>query len=132
MGGNPGAQDRRHLYIWRARRLSSYAADKDFVEFNVSAGKTITFTIAAITNTQTLLELYDEYEPVLNVTGTTQLVWTPDTAGRYYLSVSPLTTSFDRSCVEAVDAVGYNLRLEEMAEMAPEGAIYLPIIMRGY
>jgi len=41
--------------------------------------------------------------------------------------VSPLTATF--GCAKAV---GYNLRLEEMAERAPEGAIYLPIIMRDY
>jgi len=101
----------------------SYAADKDFVGFDVSAGKTITFTIAAITNTQTLLELWDEHGAALNVTGTTQLVWTPDTAGHYYLSVSPLITTW--GCAYEV---GYNLLLVEMALRR----IYLPIIMRDY
>jgi hypothetical protein len=32
-----------------------YAADKDFVWFDVSAGRTITFTVTSMTNTQTLL-----------------------------------------------------------------------------
>jgi hypothetical protein len=101
-----------------------YAADKDFVGFDVSAGRTITFTIVAITNTQTLLELWDEHGAALNVTGTIQLVWTPATAGRYYLSVSPLTTTW--GCAYEV---GYNLLL---TEMAPARGIYLPIIMRNY
>jgi uncharacterized repeat protein (TIGR01451 family) len=105
-----------------------YAADKDSVWFDVSAGRTITFTVTPINNTPTLLELYDEPWAVLPiVTGTTQLVWTPDSDGRYYLSMSPLTATFG-----CADAVGYNLSLEEMAEMSPEGAIYLPIIMRDY
>jgi hypothetical protein len=101
-----------------------YAADKDFVEFDVSAGRTITFTVAPITNTQTLLEMWDEHGVALNVTGTTQLVWAPDTAGRYYLGVSPLTTTF--GCAHEV---GYNLLLTE--ETAP-GRIYLPIILKNY
>jgi hypothetical protein len=61
------------------------------------------------------------------VAGTTQLVWTPATTGRYYLSVSPLTTTFG-----CADMVGYHLLLTEMEEMAPERAIYLPTIMRDY
>jgi hypothetical protein len=102
-----------------------YAADKDFVWFDVSAGSTLTFTITSITNTQTLLELYDGHGAALNVTGTTQLFWTPATTGRYYLSVSPLTTTFG-----CTDAVGYDLLLTGLP--TPEGPIYLPIIMRNY
>jgi hypothetical protein len=103
-----------------------YAADKDFVWFDVSAGRTITFTVAPINNTPALLELYDEHGAALNVTGTTQLVWIPAITGHYYLSVSPLTTTFG-----CADAVGYNLLLTEVPEMAPTRAIYLPIIMRN-
>jgi hypothetical protein len=54
------------------------------------------------------------------------LVWTPATAGRYYLSVSPLTTTFG-----CADAVGYNLLLTGMPAPAPESAIYMPLIMRN-
>lgn len=99
----------------------NYAADKDFVRLDVSAGQTISFTIAPITNTQTLLELYDEGGTALGLTGTTKLAWTPTASGRYYLSVSPLTTTF--GCRETA---GYGLLMEESARFVR----YLPLIWR--
>jgi hypothetical protein len=98
-----------------------YVADKDVVWFDASIGRTITFTVASITNTQTLLELYNEHGAALDVTGTTRLVWTPTTDGRHYLSVSSLTTTFG-----CADTVGYNL----LAETSPLSIIYLPLVIK--
>jgi hypothetical protein len=110
-----------------------YAADKDYVWFDVldlhvSAGKTITFSIPAVTNTQTLMQLHDAQGVALNVTGTftIPLVWRPDAAGRYYLSVIPEAgiATFD-DCAD--NEASYSLLLE-MEEM---GTIYLPLVMRN-
>jgi uncharacterized repeat protein (TIGR01451 family)/fimbrial isopeptide formation D2 family protein len=110
-----------------------YAADKDYVWFDVSLfhvtnGKTITFTITAITNTQPLMQLHDAYGVALDVTGTftTPLVWTSDDAGRYYLSVRPndRITAF-ANCTDS--EAGYNLRLE-MDKVYP---LHLPLVMRN-
>ncbi len=101
-----------------------YAADKDFVWFDVSTRSTVIFTVAPVTNTQTLMELYDEHGAVLVMTDTTRLVWIPTASGRYYLSVSPEdgTTSFG-----CADAVGYNLLMETLET----NIIYLPVAMRS-
>ncbi|MDY7080272.1 MAG: PPC domain-containing protein, partial [Chloroflexota bacterium] len=102
-----------------------YVADKDLVSFDASAGKTITFTIAPVTNTQTLMNLYDEHGAALGVTGTTRLVWTPASTGQYYLSVGPEdgTTAFG-----CADAAGYNLLLE----VTETNNIYLPLVARDF
>ncbi len=102
-----------------------YAADKDFVRFSASAGKTITFTIPAITNTQTVLELYDEVGAALNVTGTTRLVWTPSVGGNYYLSVRPQDGIETFGCREQT---GYALRLE----VEKTYTLYLPLVNRNF
>jgi hypothetical protein len=98
-----------------------YAADKDFVWFDAAAAKTITFTVTPVTSTKTLLELYDELGSALNVTGTTQLAWTPAAAGRYYLSASPLTTTF--GCTHTV---GYGLLIEQPVIYN----IFLPLVVK--
>jgi hypothetical protein len=101
-----------------------YAADKDFVRFDVSTGTAVIFEIAPVTNTQTLMELYDERGASLFVTGTTRLMWVPDTSGSYYLSVRPQggTTSFG-----CADIAGYNLLME-----TPEANFtYLPVVTRN-
>jgi hypothetical protein len=100
-----------------------YAADKDVLHFDISAGRTITFTVAAVTNTQTLLELYDVQGVALDVTGTTGLAWTPTIGGRYYLSVRPLTTTFG-----CADTVGYDL----LAETSAPRMVYLPLVTREW
>jgi hypothetical protein len=99
-----------------------YAADKDFAWFDIKDQQTITFTTTPMTNTLTLLELYDEHGTALDDTGAGQLVWTAPAAGNYYLSASPRTTTFG-----CADAVGYNL----LAEKEPIRVIYLPIVMRN-
>ena len=102
---------------------ATHAADKDFVWFDIEGGHTITFTVAPLTNTLTLLELYDNRGTGLDVTGTTQLVWTATAAGRYYLSVSPLETTFG-----CADTAGYYL----VAETPQTRVIYLPLVMRAH
>ncbi|MCJ7737828.1 MAG: hypothetical protein MUQ10_11045, partial [Anaerolineae bacterium] len=97
-----------------------FAADKDFVFFDISNGETVTFTVGTITNTTTLLELYDSIGTALNVTGTTELVWSANESGRYFLSVSPLTTAFG-----CASEVGYTLS----ADLPPWTFIYLPLVL---
>jgi hypothetical protein len=101
---------------------SNFAADKDFVGIDAWVGRPLTFTIAPITNTQTLLELYDEKGVALGLTGTTELAWTPAASGRYYLSVSPLTTTFGCS-----STVGYGLLMGE----SPQSEVYLPLVIKS-
>jgi uncharacterized repeat protein (TIGR01451 family) len=97
-----------------------YSADKDVVGFDVNANDVVTFTVA-VTNTQTLLELFDANGNSLDITGTTQIVWEVPAAGHYYLSVSPMVQTFGCS-----DVVGYQLRMDK--SVLPR--IYLPIITR--
>jgi hypothetical protein len=100
-----------------------FAADKDFVEFEAAAGRTVTFTVGPVTNTQTLLELYDRKGAVLDETGTTQLVWMPEADGRYFLSVSPMAASFG-----CADEVGYRLLMEQ----EPIFRLLLPLVVKDY
>jgi hypothetical protein len=96
-----------------------YAADKDFVWFELSTNQSITFTATPVTGTVTLLELYDENGGALGITGTDQLTWTAPARGRNYLSVSPQNTAFG-----CVDVAGYEL----LAHTAPRWELYLPTI----
>jgi len=102
---------------------ASYAADKDFVWFDVEQQGTITFTTTVVTNTSTLLELYDSQGAGLGITGTTRLKWTAPTTGRYYLGVSPLANTFG-----CANTVGYNL----LAETPQVRTIYLPLVARNF
>jgi hypothetical protein len=102
---------------------AGFAADKDFVWFNARAGRTVTFTVAPVVNTETLIELYNKVGDALNVTGTTELVWTPDTDGRHFLSVGPLTTTFG-----CVNEVGYGLLMDTL----PVFDIFLPLVGKGF
>jgi hypothetical protein len=99
----------------------SYAIDKDYVWFDLQAQHTITFTVPLITNTLTLMELYDANGAGLDVTGTTRLIWTAATAGRYYLGVSS-----QRDIYGCADEAGYHL----LAETPVAGVIYLPLVAR--
>jgi uncharacterized repeat protein (TIGR01451 family) len=114
------------LGVWQEYSFDSdptwYAADKDFVWFEIKERQTIVFTVSPVEGTETLLELWDEDGNALNVEGSTQLVWTALAGGRYYLSVSPLTRTY--GCAEAA---GYDL----LVEMAPRWEIYLPFVMRS-
>ena len=105
-----------------------WAADKDFVWFDLHGGRTITFTVMAATNTSTLLELYDSQGHALDVTGTVQLVWTAPALGRYYLSVSPQLATY--GCTEPTGdrpEVSYVLQ----ADWEPRTFIYIPIMLRN-
>jgi hypothetical protein len=101
----------------------SYAIDKDFVWFDLQAQYTITFTVPLITNTLTLLELYDAHGAGLDVTGTTRLIWTAATAGRYYLGVSSQMDIYG-----CADTAGYQL----LAETPAVRVIYLPLVARNF
>ena len=98
-----------------------YSADKDVLGFDVSAYDVVTFTVVTVTNTQTLLELFDKNGNALDITGTTQIVWRVLEAGHYYLNVSPVIQTFGCS-----DVVGYQLRMDRYAPPR----IYLPIIIK--
>jgi uncharacterized repeat protein (TIGR01451 family) len=100
-----------------------YAADKDFVSFDLKRRQIITFTVGPVNNTQTLLELWDESGAPLGVSGTVELAWQADTAGRYYLSVSPAPGTTTFGCE---DEVGYVLQ----AERSYIHTLYLPVVMR--
>jgi hypothetical protein len=111
--------------LWQSHSFDSdprgFAADKDFVWFSAKAGRTVTFTLAPINNTQPLMELYDKEGVALDISDSSQLVWTPNVDGRFYLGVRPLTTIFG-----CVDAVGYGLLLTE----EPLYELYLPVLYR--
>jgi hypothetical protein len=100
-----------------------YAADKDYVYIDLKRRQFITFTVGPVTNTHTLLGLWDEAGASLEVTGTDELVWQADAAGRYYLSVSPSAATTTFGCA---DETGYVL----LAERSYIGTFYLPIAMR--
>jgi uncharacterized repeat protein (TIGR01451 family) len=100
----------------------SYAIDKDFVWVDLRAQHTITFTVPLITNTLTLMELYDADGAGLDVTGTTRLIWTAAKAGRYYLGVSSQMDIYG-----CADEAGYHL----LAETPAAGVIYLPLVARN-
>jgi hypothetical protein len=102
---------------------ASYTSDKDFVWFDIRAQNTITFTVPVVTNTLTLLELYDGQGTGLDVTGTTNLIWTAATGGRYYLGVSPQVSNFG-----CADTAGYHL----LAETPPLSVIHLPMVARNF
>jgi hypothetical protein len=53
-------------------------------------------------------------------------VWEDGPAGRYYLGVSPLTTTFG-----CTDTVGYRLLLQTSVSTEEKFFLLLPIVMRG-
>jgi len=101
-----------------------YVADKDFVRFDVSTGEAVVFAISPVTNTQTLMDVYDEHGAALASTEASRLVWIPTTSGRHYLSVSPQDNSASFGCT---DTVGYNLSMETVET----NRLYLPLVMRN-
>jgi uncharacterized repeat protein (TIGR01451 family) len=103
-----------------------YVPDKDFVwfdvePFHVHSADPIAFTLTHVTDTLPLMTLYDTQGNTMGITGTTQLTWMPDLPGRYYLSVSPQTSTFG-----CADAVGYRL----LAQITSVREIYLPLVLR--
>jgi hypothetical protein len=101
-----------------------YAADKDYVWFLIEPGDTLTLTVAQLTNTQTLLELYDGLGTFLGVTGTTRLVVESPTGGRYIVGVSPVNPT-SAGCAHEV---GYALLISKPERFT----VYLPLVMREY
>jgi uncharacterized repeat protein (TIGR01451 family) len=100
--------------------------DKDFVSFYLQAGRTITFTVPAITGTwEVQLMVYDQNGDPLPETATLtgQLVWQAETAAQYYLGVSPPEAAGIYGCA---DVAGYKLR----AQLEPRWYLYLPIVAR--
>ncbi|MGD9317725.1 MAG: SdrD B-like domain-containing protein, partial [Anaerolineae bacterium] len=105
-----------------------WAADKDFVWFDIQAGRTITFTVPVITGTwEVELMLYgrngDPMPETLSHTG--QLEWEATTGGRYFLAVSPPKLAAIYGCA---DVAGYKLQ----AELQPRWYRYLPIVTRQF
>jgi hypothetical protein len=100
-----------------------FAADKDLVSFDLASGETVIFTVETLTNTQTLLELYDAQGLALDVTGSTALNWTATNPGQYFLSVSPINQS-DFGCS---DVAGYDLLMEIQRQ---QFGIMLPLLMK--
>jgi hypothetical protein len=100
---------------------SLFAADKDWLSFELQAGQIVTMTIIQLTNTLTLLELYDGEGGLLTMTEASQLVWQAPVQDHYVAAVSPLTTTFGCS-----DAVGYVL----MGTRESRHSLYLPVLLR--
>jgi hypothetical protein len=98
-----------------------YAADKDFVWLELEEGETVTVSVMAMTNTQTLLELYDGEGNALGMSGSDELAWTAWETGRYYVSVSPLMDTYG-----CTGDVGYRI----VAQVPPVWHFYLPIVYR--
>ena len=106
-----------------------YAADKDFVWFEVSpvhvlTARPITFS-AQITGPQVRMELYDSKGDYLNVAGSDRLSWTPTASGRYYLGIQPEDGTIAFGCV---NVTGYRLLLE----MDVVRYLYLPLVSRNH
>jgi uncharacterized repeat protein (TIGR01451 family) len=83
-----------------------YAADKDYLWFELNRFEVFTFTIESLVNTSTVMELYDSYGDALGVTDGQQIVWSEAPPGRYYLSVSPGPGNTNYGCT---DEAGYTL-----------------------
>ncbi|MCL7451808.1 MAG: hypothetical protein M8467_02040 [Anaerolineae bacterium] len=100
-----------------------YAADKDFLSLDLTAGERVMVRVTSLTNTLTLLELYDGQGHLLSPVGETQLSWKPTEDATYIVGISPLTSTF--GC--AAD-VGYVV----VAEIPEIRTVYLPLTMRNY
>jgi uncharacterized repeat protein (TIGR01451 family) len=96
-----------------------YAADKDFVTFEVGPGGSIAASVDS-TSTTTLLELYGANGEYLNRSGTDSLVWANAPIGRYYLGISPATLAY------ACDgSVSYDLTVD----YTPHYRLMLPYVV---
>jgi len=109
--------------------IAYFAADKDFVWFDLHAGQHITFTVTPVNGElPVLLELYDREGTALgisNAEGESQLAWQAPSAGRYYLSVTAWPESEVFGCD---DAAKYHL----LADRQPWWDLYLPIVLRSH
>jgi hypothetical protein len=101
-----------------------YAADKDFVSFELLTNQVMTFTATSNTGTSVLLELYDHQGVALAVSGVDQLVYDPALdAGLFYLSATPVSELFG-----CTDEAGYTLT----ADFKPIYQLFAPIIHSNY
>jgi uncharacterized repeat protein (TIGR01451 family) len=109
--------------------IAYYAADKDFVSFDLRAGQQMAFTVTpANGELPVLLELYDAAGTALgisNAEGESQLTWQASQDGNYYLSVTAWPGSEVFGCDDAAE---YML----LAEAQPWWSLYLPIVLRGH
>jgi len=96
-----------------------YAADKDFVSFDLQTGQEITFTVTS-TTTEVLLELYDDQGNFMGLSGTDLLHIEGVQVGKYFLSASPIAKV--SGCREET---GYQLLAEKNAQYV----LHLPIII---
>lgn len=101
-----------------------YAADKDIIWFDASAGDIMTLTVTPMADIQVSMALHDENRAALNVTGTTLLVWTVPADGHYYLVLQPGDGTTAYGCA---NVAGYQLYLE----MVRMRKIFLPVVMRN-
>ena len=101
-----------------------WAADKDFVSFELRTNQAITFTVTSITGTSALLELYDNRGIATGLSGVDQLVFDPGLGGgHFYLSATPVSEVFG-----CTDVAGFNLT----AELKPIWQIFSPIVVLNF
>jgi hypothetical protein len=101
-----------------------WAADKDFVSFELRTNQAITFTVTSITGTSALLELYDNRGIATGLSGVDQLVFDPGLGGgHFYLSATPVSEVFG-----CTDIAGFNLT----AELKPIWQIFSPIVVLNF
>jgi hypothetical protein len=101
-----------------------WAADKDYVSFELLANQVITFTTSSISGTSALLELYDHEGVALPVSGIDQLVFDPGMAGgQFYLSATPVTEIFG-----CMDVAGYTLT----ADFKPIWQNFMPVFFLNF
>ncbi len=103
---------------------AQYAADKDLVSFQITAGDTVTFT-TQLNGASTYLELFGANGSALNVTGENQLTWVAGLDGTYYLGVSPLNNVFG-----CENIAGYTLFYTRVEKVIPGKTIWLPVIQQ--
>ncbi len=101
-----------------------WAADKDFVSFNLLTNQAISFSVTSITGTSALLELYDDQGLATGLSGVDQLVFDPGLAGgQFYLSATPVNQVFG-----CTDVAGFNLS----AEFKPIWQLFTPALFLNY
>ncbi|MGD2049034.1 MAG: SdrD B-like domain-containing protein, partial [Chloroflexota bacterium] len=98
-----------------------YAADKDFVSFDLKTGQEITFTVTS-TKTEVLLELYDATGNFMGLSGLDSLKIMNVQAGQYFLSASP-----NDPISGCQGETGYEL----FAEKSAQYGLYFPIIIKN-
>jgi len=98
-----------------------YAADKDFVRFELLSNQAITFTVTSTTSTSALLELFDSSGAGLGLSGVDLLKVDNLPAGHYTLGASPTDMSFG-----CADVAGYSL----LADKEERYIVHLPYVIK--